>query len=83
MKQEVKREASNLIRAAEHLGEEYLSSVNLGSGDRVTLVSGDGTVLFDSRADESSMGNHLQRPEVQKALTDGFGEDTRLSGNHR
>ncbi len=79
MKQEVKREASNLIRAAEHLGEEYLSSVNLGSGDRVTLVSGDGTVLFDSRADESSMGNHLQRPEVQKALTDGFGEDTRLS----
>lgn len=79
MKQEVKREASNLIRAAEHLGEEYLSSVNLGSGYRVTLVSGDGTVLFDSRADESSMGNHLQRPEVQKALTDGFGEDTRLS----
>ncbi len=79
MKQEVKREASNLIRAAEYLGEEYLSSVNLGSGDRVTLVSGDGTVLFDSRADESSMGNHLQRPEVQKALKDGFGEDTRLS----
>lgn len=79
MKQEVKREASNLVRAAEYLGEEYLSSVNLGSGDRVTLVSGDGTVLFDSRADESSMGNHLQRPEVQKALKDGFGEDTRLS----
>lgn len=79
MKQEVKREASNLIRAAEYLGEEYLSSVNLGSGDRVTLVSGDGTVVFDSRADENSMGNHLQRPEVQKALTDGFGEDTRLS----
>ena len=25
------------------------------------------------------MGNHLQRPEVQKALKDGFGEDTRLS----
>ena len=79
MKQEVKREASNIIRAAEYFGQEYLSSVNLGSGDRITLISGDGTVLFDSRADESSMGNHLQRPEVQKALTDGFGEETRLS----
>ncbi len=79
MKQEVKREASNLIMAEEYFGQEYLSSVNLGSGDRITLVSADGTVLFDSYADEDSMGNHLQRPEVQKALTDGFGEETRLS----
>ena len=79
MKQEVKRETSNLIRASEYFGEDYLSTVNLGSGDRITLISRDGTVLFDSRVDEGSMGNHLQRPEVQKALTDGFGEQTRLS----
>ncbi len=79
MKQEVKRETSNLIRASEYFGEDYLSSANLGSGDRITLISGDGTVLFDSRVDEGPMGNHLQRPEVQKALTDGFGEQTRLS----
>lgn len=47
---------------------------------RFTLISGDGQVLADSQADESSMENHNQRPEVVEARRDGIGEDRRRSG---
>lgn len=41
---------------------------------RVTLIGGDGAVLFDNEADNQSMDNHSARPEVRDALT--FGEGT-------
>lgn len=47
---------------------------------RFTLISANGQVLADSRADETSMENHNQRPEVIEARRDGIGEDRRLSG---
>lgn len=46
---------------------------------RVTLLKRDGTVLFDSEADSSTMENHLDRPEVQQALKSGSGQDSRIS----
>ena len=46
---------------------------------RITWVSTDGTVLFDNEADTASMQNHLERPEIQQALKEGFGESTRHS----
>lgn len=48
-------------------------------GHRITFISPDGTVLYESEGDESVMENHLERPEVQGALRYGFGEDTRRS----
>ena len=46
---------------------------------RVTLISTDGTVLGDSRADPAEMGNHAFRPEVAEALETGRGDDIRRS----
>ena len=46
---------------------------------RITLISQDGQVLYESDADQSTMENHLSRPEIQAALTDGAGEAIRQS----
>lgn len=45
-------------------------------GLRLTLISEQGYVLYDNtRKDYGDMGNHLQRKEVQEALTQGNGFD--------
>jgi len=46
---------------------------------RVTIIAPDGVVLGDSHEDRTRMDNHLSRPEVQQALTNGQGSSTRLS----
>lgn len=46
---------------------------------RVTFITADGTVLYDSDAEASKMENHLDRPEIQKAIQAGYGEDIRDS----
>ena len=49
------------------------------SSTRVTLISQDGTVLYDSTENSENMSNHLNRPEVQEALKDGYGSSNRMS----
>ena len=52
----------------------------LGSGAvRITWVAADGSVLFDNDTDAGGLDNHLDRPEIQAALKNGFGESTRNS----
>ena len=46
---------------------------------RITLVDADGTVLFDTIADETSMDNHKNRPEIEQALEKGEGTAVRIS----
>lgn len=46
---------------------------------RVTFITADGTVLYDSDAEASKMENHLDRPEIQQAIQSGSGEDIRDS----
>ncbi len=46
---------------------------------RVTLIRADGVVLGDSDQDPATMENHLGRPEVQQALSQGVGVSTRYS----
>ncbi len=51
-------------------------------GTRVTLIAPDGRVLGDSDLEGHALAgveNHLQRPEVQDALTRGVGVGTRYS----
>jgi len=45
---------------------------------RITVIDSYGKVLFDNFAPETSE-NHLSRPEVQSAIKDGVGEDSRAS----
>lgn len=52
----------------------------LDMGDiRVTLVSPDGTVTYDSGADAAELPNHADRPEVAAALAEGTGSSERSS----
>lgn len=46
---------------------------------RITWIDENGTVLFDSIADEESMENHLDRPEISAALKKGEGKSIRNS----
>lgn len=52
----------------------------LDMGDiRVTLVSPDGTVTYDSGAEAAALPNHAERPEVAAALAEGAGSSERSS----
>lgn len=75
----LKREANLLIVAdAEgRVDEKELQRLQLT--DRVTLISPAGHTLYDNYADASSLENHLQREEVQEALTQGEGHSQRAS----
>lgn len=46
---------------------------------RITLIDVDGTVKFDSFADEETMDNHNDRPEIVEAMQKGEGTAVRMS----
>ena len=74
----IKDELSIASVGTEQSGEEYLS--NLKSDNyRLTWVASDGTVLFDSQADEAVMDNHLNREEIREAFETGKGSSSRRS----
>lgn len=46
---------------------------------RLTLISEDGEVFFDSKANVNEMNNHINRKEIEKAIEIGSGESLRYS----
>ena len=59
-------------------GYEYLEA--LPKGDfRLTWVSKDGSVLYDTQADGQALENHAERKEIHDALISGEGKSTRYS----
>lgn len=78
IKDELKKEAVYLSVAVESQGQEYLEKIKF-KDSRVTYIAEDGTVLFDSQADASTMDNHSHREEVVEASRQGTGESYRLS----
>ena len=62
----------------EAAGEDYLSDMDI-SGCRLTWIAADGTMLYDSQAEQSGMENHADREEVRQALKTGHGESMRYS----
>ena len=59
-------------------GEKFFSDLELSN--RLTWIAQDGTVLYDSAADASTMENHGNREEFQEALANGFGKSEHYSG---
>lgn len=53
------------------------------SQNRITWISERGEVLYDNRADAGTMDNHLSRPEVSEAASDGAGESERDSATRK
>ena len=74
---ELEMEAALAARGVELEGADYLAG--LDPQNRVTWISGDGSVLYDSQADAGAMENHLEREEVQEALSGRVGEAERYS----
>jgi two-component system phosphate regulon sensor histidine kinase PhoR len=80
MRQKVKNEAAYVAAAVELNGDAYFKKLRgVGDGSRITHVASDGTVLYDSERDAKEMENHLDRPEIVRALQTGQGEAERLS----
>ena len=46
---------------------------------RISWIDTEGNVIFDSASDIAEMENHLERKEVQEALSSGYGESRRYS----
>lgn len=72
------REYDALGKDPEKLSSSSLSKLKTGDL-RLTWIAEDGTVLFDNDANASGLANHLDRPEIQEALTSGEGESIRSS----
>lgn len=80
LQSEMKQEAKYICAAINITGPEYLEQMdNVEVRTRVTRIARDGSVLYDSRRDESTLENHGNRKEVQDALRVGEGEDIRRS----
>jgi len=72
-------EAEGIVRAIAMIDDDaaYLNSLETES--RITLISPDGQVLYDSAADAYALESHAQRPEVLSALESGQGQSRRFS----
>ena len=75
---QLKDELSLAVNATEQLGEEYLKNLD-SERYRLTWIAADGSVIFDSHADEKTMENHADREEIQEAFITGQGSSTRKS----
>ena len=77
---EVRQEARYIQAAINISGPDYLAEMNgVDWTTRVTQISPEGEVLYDTRRDESTLEDHGGRKEVQEALASGEGEDVRMS----
>ena len=76
---ELRTEAECIVRALDVAQDDLDYFAGIVPTTRVTLISPDGAVLYDSQADESRMDSHAERPEVLEAVLSGTGESTRYS----
>lgn len=71
-------DAVYLSSGVELSGDKYLENMS-DVKMRITWISDDGTVLYDNRADISSMDNHGDRQEVKEAMLSSKGKSVRYS----
>ncbi len=81
---EIKNEAefiSSALNSFESFEEAatYINEISKKNENRITLCRYDGTVIYDSFADISSLENHMDRPEISDALKYGSGSSLRAS----
>ena len=76
--EQLKDELSLAVTGTEQYGNAFLENVE-ADRFRVTWIDTDGTVLFDTRVDESTMENHADREEIREALAIGSGSAVRNS----
>ncbi len=74
----LKEELSLASVGVERGGEEYFENYRSDTF-RFTLISSDGSVLYDSEVKSDEMENHLDRAEIKEALQNGSGSSSRYS----
>jgi len=75
---QLKSEVTLAARGVEDDGEGYLEGLDIGE-QRFTWIAKDGSVLYDSESDKTTMENHLEREEIREAIEIGYGESERYS----
>lgn len=75
---ELANEAVFLAQAVEKEGIRYFDGFD-SRNNRITLVGGNGEVLFDSSVDASALDNHADREEIKEAMKNGEGMSIRYS----
>lgn len=85
LKNELKTEAVYIAKAYEGLADpvSFLDEIEAQTPSRITYISPDGTVIYDSQADAGKMENHLKRPEIKDAAKNGTGISKRTSDTLR
>jgi len=76
--EQLKDELSLAVTGTEQYGNAFLENVE-ADRFRVTWIDADGTVLFDTRVDQTAMENHADREEIREALETGTGSAVRTS----
>ena len=76
--QQLKDELSLAVTGTEQYGNAFLENVE-ADRFRVTWIDTDGTVLFDTQVDQTTMENHADREEIQEAFAAGSGSAVRTS----
>ena len=76
--EQLKDELSLAVTGTEQYGNAFLENVE-ADRFRVTWVDTDGTVLFDTQADQTIMENHADREEIREAMVTGSGSAVRNS----
>ena len=76
--QQLKNELSLAVTGTEQYGNAFLENVE-ADRFRVTWIDTDGTVLFDTQVDQTTMENHADRDEIREAFETGRGSAVRNS----
>ena len=76
--QQLKDELSLTVTGTEQQGLVFLQNVE-ADRFRVTWIDTDGTVLFDTQVDQTTMENHADREEIREAFQSGSGSAVRNS----
>ena len=76
--QQLKDELSLAVTGTEQYGNAFLENVE-ADRFRVTWIDTDGTVLFDTHVDQTTMENHADREEIREAFETGSASAVRNS----
>lgn len=76
--EQLKDELSLAAQGVEQSGVNFLKALH-NEGYRITWVSSEGIVLYDTKTSPENMDNHLEREEIKEAFETGKGESTRYS----
>ncbi len=78
MQEELEGRADVIAQAVEKDGVRFFDGFS-SSDERVTLIDLDGSVLYDSEAEEGTLDNHAEREEIEEATAYGTGMSIRYS----